>query len=130
MDAILEWRNELRKHCEKIPVALVGNKADYVTEYGDGFKATKKVVIMRRRRQHREMPLFYTSAKAGFQMDRVYVWVIRQIMGDPGLELLEGFSSQPAIVSMDEKKKTKVLELEEEVRQRSEEAEESDDDEV
>jgi GTP-binding nuclear protein Ran len=76
-----KWHKDLTKICENIPIVLVGNKAD----------AKDRKLKARQINFHRKRNLQYydVSAKSNYQYEKPFIWLLRQLTGDPNLQLTE-----------------------------------------
>ena len=75
------------------PMVLVGNKVDVE----DRTVKSKQIVF------HRKKGLQYydVSAKSNYQGEKPYVWLLRKLLGDPGLHLVEAPALKPQEVVLE-----------------------------
>jgi len=88
-----KWYKDLTRICEGIPIVLVGNKVD----------AKDRKVKARQITFHRKRNLQYydVSAKSNYQFEKPFVWLLRRLVGDPNLTLVEAPVLQAAELSID-----------------------------
>ena len=79
--------------CDNIPIVLVGNKVDVKDR-----KVKAKQIIF-----HRKKGLQYydVSAKSNYQFEKPFVWLLRKLVGDPALQLVEAPALKPQEVILD-----------------------------
>lgn len=93
----MTWYKDIRRVCGRIPIAVVGNKAD-LKQRGI---AAKHMLIQRRL----GLPYFSVSAKANYHIEQPFLWLIRELRQDPELILLES----PMLRSAEAKMETDQL---------------------
>ncbi len=94
-NAFLPWSRDVLRVCEdNTPMVFVGNKAD------EELRLPRVMYRPQFMRKLGELPYFFVSAKANYQLEQPFVWLLRRLMKDPELRLLEGPAMAPATVSM------------------------------
>jgi GTP-binding nuclear protein Ran len=85
-----KWYKDLVRVCDNIPIVLVGNKVDVKDR-----KVKAKQIIF-----HRKKGLQYydVSAKSNYQFEKPFVWLLRKLVADPALTLVEAPAIKPAEV--------------------------------
>ena len=76
-----KWHKDLVKICENIPIVLVGNKADVKER-----KLKARQINFHRKRS---LQYFDVSAKSNYQYEKPFVWLLKQLVGDPNLVLTQ-----------------------------------------
>ena len=90
---IPKWYKDLVRVCGNIPIVLVGNKVDVKDR-----KVKAKQIVF-----HRKKGLQYydVSAKSNYQFEKPFVWLLRKLLGDPGLHLVEAPALKPQEVVLE-----------------------------
>ena len=88
-----KWHKDLTKICENIPIVLVGNKADVKDR-----KLKARQINFHRKRN---LQYYDVSAKSNYQYEKPFVWLLRQLTGDPSLVLLDALVLQQPEIVMD-----------------------------
>lgn len=83
-----KWLDALRRVHGTLPVTLVGNKIDIQDK-----KIKEKCVLLHLKKN---LPFNYISAKANFNIERPFVCIIRSLIEDDKLELIESPIQRPA----------------------------------
>jgi len=78
---IPKWYRDVTRVCDKIPMVLVGNKVDSA-ERAVKFKQVKF-------HQKKYFEYFEVSAKANYQVLEPFLYLLRGLVGDPELKILE-----------------------------------------
>lgn len=88
-----KWYKDLVRVCDNIPIVLVGNKVDVKDR-----KVKAKQIIF-----HRKKGLQYydVSAKSNYQFEKPFVWLLRKLVGDPTLHLVEAPALKPQEVVLE-----------------------------
>jgi GTP-binding nuclear protein Ran len=88
-----KWYKDLVRVCDNIPIVLVGNKVDVKDR-----KVKAKQIIF-----HRKKGLQYydVSAKSNYQFEKPFVWLLRKLVGDPALQLVEAPALKPQEVMLE-----------------------------
>ena len=76
-----KWHKDLIKICENIPIVLVGNKADVKER-----KLKARQINFHRKRS---LQYFDVSAKSNYQYEKPFLWLLKQLVGDPNLVLTQ-----------------------------------------
>ena len=88
-----KWHKDLVKICEKIPIVLVGNKADVKER-----KLKARQINFHRKRS---LQYFDVSAKSNYQFEKPFVWLMKQLLGQANLTLTQAPLLKPAEAVMD-----------------------------
>jgi GTP-binding nuclear protein Ran len=88
-----KWYKDLTRICENIPMVLIGNKADIKDR-----KVKASQITFHRRRG---LQYYDVSAKSNYQFEKPFLWLMRRLSGDAGLELVQAPALQPAEAVMD-----------------------------
>ena len=72
----------MQRICENIPTVLVGNKVDQK----DRIVKARQITFHRKR----NLQYFDISAKSNFQYEKPFLWILRTLVGDANLYLIEG----------------------------------------
>lgn len=88
-----KWYKDLTRICEKVPIVLVGNKADVKDR-----KLKANQIVFHRRRN---LQYYDVSAKSNYQYEKPFVWLLKQLTGDPNLHLVKQVAVAPAEIQMD-----------------------------
>jgi GTP-binding nuclear protein Ran len=91
---IPKWYKDLTRICEQIPIVLVGNKVDQKDR-----KVRARQITFHRTRN---LQYYDISAKSNYQYEKPFLWILRQLTGNPNLVLTEAISLAPPEVQMDE----------------------------
>lgn len=88
-----KWYKDLVRICDNIPIVLVGNKVDVKDR-----KVKAKQIVF-----HRKKGLQYydVSAKSNYQFEKPFIWLLRKLVGDQSLYLVEAPALQPQEVELD-----------------------------
>ena len=99
---IPKWYKDLTRICESIPIVLVGNKVDM----------KDRKVKARQINFHRKRNLQYydVSAKSNYQYEKPFLWILKTLVGDPGLYLTLDLALKPQVVMMDSSQITQLSE--------------------
>lgn len=114
-----KWYKDLVRICDNIPIVLVGNKVDVKDR-----KVKAKQIVF-----HRKKGLQYydVSAKSNYQFEKPFIWLLRKLVGDPALYLVEAPALHPGEIELDA---THIQEIEKEAQDAAQmalpEAEEED----
>jgi len=87
------WHRDLVRVLDTVPVVLCGNKCD----------VKERKVRAKDIKYHRKRGLQYydLSAKSNFNFEKPFLWIARQLVGDPHLQLVEQPGLAPAEVQFD-----------------------------
>jgi len=89
-----KWYKDLVRVCENIPIVLVGNKVDVKDR-----KVKAKQITFHRKKN---LQYYDISAKSNYQFEKPFVWLLRRLVGDPNLGLVEAPVLQPSEVVIDQ----------------------------
>jgi len=98
-----KWYKDLTRICENVPMVLVGNKVD----------AKDRKVKARQITFHRKRNLQYydVSAKSNYQFEKPFLFLMKRLVNDANLDLVEAPALQPPEFHMSE---DQIRELEQE----------------
>lgn len=89
-----KWHKDLSRIMENIPIVLVGNKVDQKDR-----KVKARQITFHRKHQ---MQYYDVSAKSNYQYEKPFLWILRKLIGDPNLTLVEAMALQPPDIIMNE----------------------------
>ena len=101
-----KWYKDLTRICENIPIVMVGNKVDVKDR-----KVKAKQVTFHRKRN---LQYYDVSAKSNYQYEKPFIWLLRRLVGDPNLQLVEGIALHAPLLVMDQ---NHINQLENEMKQ-------------
>lgn len=87
------WHRDLVRVCENIPIVLCGNKVDVKDR-----KVKAKQINFHRKKN---LQYYDLSAKSNYNFEKPFLYLARQLVGDPNLGLREAPAVLPAEVYMD-----------------------------
>ena len=76
-----KWYKDLTRVCENIPIVLVGNKVDVKDR-----KVKAKQITFHRKKN---LQYYDISAKSNYQFEKPFVWLLRKLVNDANLLLVE-----------------------------------------
>jgi len=76
-----KWYKDLTRVCESIPIVLVGNKVDVRDR-----KVKAKQITFHRKKN---LQYYDISAKSNYQFEKPFVWLLRKMINDANLTLVE-----------------------------------------
>ena len=85
---VANWYKQLTRVCDKIPIVLVGNKVDIPDR-----KVKAKQIIFPRKHG---IQYYDISAKTNYQFEKPFLWLLKKLIGDPNLTLVEAPALQPS----------------------------------
>eukprot|EP00808_Paulinella_micropora_P020557 g52155.t1 len=93
--SVPHWYKDLVRVCENIPIVLCGNKVD----------SKERAVKPRDIIFHRKMNLQYydISAKSNYNFEKPFLYIAKQLTGDPNLHFTMAPALAPAEVQLDKK---------------------------
>merc|ERR1712086_299309 len=100
-----KWYKDLTRVCENIPIVLVGNKVDIKDR-----KVKAKQITFHRKKN---LQYYDISAKSNYQYDKPFVWLLRRLVNDANLQLVEAPVLAPAEFAIDP---SQIKEIEDETR--------------
>ena len=84
------WHRDLVRVCENIPIVLTGNKVDIKDR-----KVKAKSIVFHRKKN---LQYYDISAKSNYQFEKPFVWLLRRLVNDANLVLVEAPALQPSDV--------------------------------
>lgn len=88
-----KWYKDLTRIVENIPIVLVGNKVDQK----DRRVRARQITFHRKR----SLQYYDISAKSNYQYEKPFLWLLRTLVGDPNLFLVEAMALKPVELQMD-----------------------------
>merc|ERR1711920_255836 len=88
-----KWYKDLTRVCETIPIVLVGNKVDIKDR-----KVKAKQITFHRKKN---LQYYDISAKSNYQFEKPFVWLLRRLVNDANLVLVEAPVLQQGEVVID-----------------------------
>lgn len=92
--SVPKWYKDLVRVCENIPIVLVGNKVDVKDR-----KVKAKQITFHRKKN---LQYYDISAKSNYQFEKPFIWLLRRLVGDANLTLVEAPVLQPSEVVIDQ----------------------------
>ena len=89
------WYKALTRVCDKIPIVLVGNKVDV-----EDRKVKAKQILFPRKHG---IQYYDISAKSNYQFEKPFLWILRKLIGDPNLTLIEALALKPSEIKIPQK---------------------------
>jgi GTP-binding nuclear protein Ran len=89
-----KWYKDLTRVCENVPIVLVGNKVDVKD------RKVKAAQILFPRKHG--VQYYDVSAKSNYQFEKPFVWLLKNLLKDPNLCLVEAPVLQPGEIVFDE----------------------------
>lgn len=89
-----KWYKDLTRVCEAIPIVLVGNKVDVRDR-----KVKAKQITFHRKKN---LQYYDISAKSNYQFEKPFVWLLRRMVNDANLTLVETPLLAPCEVAIPE----------------------------
>merc|ERR1712127_1153302 len=89
-----KWYKDLTRVCEAIPIVLVGNKVDVRDR-----KVKAKQITFHRKKN---LQYYDISAKSNYQFEKPFVWLLRRMVNDANLTLVEAPILAPTEVTIDQ----------------------------
>ena len=89
-----KWYKDLTRVCEAIPIVLVGNKVDVRDR-----KVKAKQITFHRKKN---LQYYDISAKSNYQFEKPFVWLLRRMVNDAQLTLVETPLLAPSEVAIPE----------------------------
>jgi GTP-binding nuclear protein Ran len=86
------WHRDLVRVCERIPIVLCGNKVDLAER-----KVKEKQITVHRKKN---LTYYDISAKTHYQQEKPFLWLARQLVGDPDLLFVPATALTPPPGSM------------------------------
>lgn len=95
-----KWYKDLTRVCEAIPIVLVGNKVDVKDR-----KVKAKQITFHRKKN---LQYYDISAKSNYQFEKPFVWLLRRLVNDANLMLVEAPILAPAETTIDEQHRAEI----------------------
>jgi GTP-binding nuclear protein Ran len=95
-----KWYKDLTRVCEAIPIVLVGNKVDVKDR-----KVKAKQITFHRKKN---LQYYDISAKSNYQFEKPFVWLLRRLVNDANLMLVEAPILAPAEATIDEQHRAEI----------------------
>jgi len=89
-----KWYKDIVRVCENIPITLVGNKVDVKDR-----KVKAKQIVFHRKKN---LQYYDISAKSNYQFEKPFVWLLRKLVSDATLSLVEAPVLAPGEVEIDQ----------------------------
>mmetsp|Transcript_16417 Transcript_16417/g.39069 ORF Transcript_16417/g.39069 Transcript_16417/m.39069 type:complete len:219 (+) Transcript_16417:87-743(+) len=86
--SVPSWHRDIVRVCEgdnRIPICLLGNKVDAV-------KARQVKAKQINYHRKKNLQFYEVSAKSNYNFEKPFIWLARQLTGDPKLQLVEAVS--------------------------------------
>jgi len=93
---VTKWYKELTRVCEGIPIVLVGNKVDV-----DDRKVKAKQILFPRKYG---IQYYDISAKSNYQFEKPFLWLLKKLIGEPNLTLVEAPALKPSEITLSKEK--------------------------
>merc|ERR1712060_394555 len=88
------WHRDLTRVCENIPIVLTGNKV----EVKDRKVKAKQITFHRKK----NLQYYDISAKSNYQFEKPFVWLLRRLVNDVNLTLVEAPLLAPSEMAIPE----------------------------
>ena len=102
---VTKWYKELTRVCEGIPIVLVGNKVDVADR-----KVKARQILFPRKHG---IQYYDISAKSNYQFEKPFLWLLKKLLGDPNLTLVEAPALKPSDITLSQEQ---IDQMEEELR--------------
>jgi GTP-binding nuclear protein Ran len=76
-----KWYKDITRVCDNIPIVLVGNKVDVKDR-----KVKARQILFPRKHG---IQYYDVSAKSNYQFEKPFVWLLKKMLQDPNLQLVE-----------------------------------------
>ena len=76
-----KWYKDITRVCDNIPIVLVGNKVDVKDR-----KVKARQILFPRKHG---IQYYDVSAKTNYQFEKPFVWLLKKLLQDPNLQLVE-----------------------------------------
>jgi GTP-binding nuclear protein Ran len=101
-----KWYKDITRVCENIPIVLVGNKVDVKDR-----KVKARQILFPRKHG---IQYYDVSAKNNYQFEKPFVWLLKKLLTDPNLQLVEAPVLAPREVDIDA---NQIREMEQELNE-------------
>jgi GTP-binding nuclear protein Ran len=88
-----KWYKDITRVCDQIPIVLVGNKVDVKDR-----KVKARQILFPRKHG---IQYYDISAKSNYQFEKPFVWLLKKLLSDPNLQLVEAPVLAPQEVFID-----------------------------
>jgi len=88
-----KWYKDITRVCDNIPIVLVGNKVDVKDR-----KVKARQILFPRKHG---IQYYDISAKSNYQFEKPFVWLLKKLLVDPNLQLVEAPVLAPSDVTID-----------------------------
>ena len=106
---VTKWYKELTRVCEGIPIVLVGNKVDVADR-----KVKARQILFPRKHG---IQYYDISAKSNYQFEKPFLWILKKLLGDPNLTLVEQLAIKPSEYTIPPER---IKEIEDEIKEANE----------
>jgi len=89
---IPKWHKDFRRIVGDVPVCLIGNKVDCKDR-----KIKAREITYHRRRN---LQYYDVSAKSNYQFEKPFLWILKMLVKDPNLYLVEAPATLPPEIIM------------------------------
>lgn len=91
------WHRDLVRVCETIPIVLCGNKVDVKER-----KVKAKTITFHRKKN---LQYYDISAKSNYNFEKPFLWLLRKLCGQQGLDFVAEPALKPPEIHLDEQMK-------------------------
>jgi GTP-binding nuclear protein Ran len=88
-----KWYKDITRVCDNIPIVLVGNKVDVKDR-----KVKARQILFPRKHG---IQYYDISAKSNYQFEKPFVWLLKKLLTDPNLQLVEAPVLAPSDITID-----------------------------
>ena len=106
---VINWYKQLTRVCEGIPIVLVGNKVDVPDR-----KVKARQILFPRKHG---IQYYDISAKSNYQFEKPFLWLLRKLLEDPNLTLVEELALKPSEYNIPPER---IKEMEDEIKEANE----------
>ena len=106
---VINWYKQLTRVCEGIPIVLVGNKVDVPDR-----KVKARQILFPRKHG---IQYYDISAKSNYQFEKPFLWLLRKLLEDPNLTLVEELALKPSEYNIPPER---IKEIEDEIKKANE----------
>ena len=97
---VINWYKQLTRVCEGIPIVLVGNKVDVFDR-----KVKAKQILFPRKYG---IQYYDISAKSNYQFEKPFLWLLKKLIRDPNLTLVEELALKPCEYDIPKERQKKM----------------------
>ncbi|KAH8413239.1 hypothetical protein KR009_009109 [Drosophila setifemur] len=98
--SVPNWHRDLVRVCEHIPIVLCGNKVDIKDR-----KVKAKSILFHRKKN---LQYYDISARSNYNFEKPFLWMARQLIGDPHLEFVKMPALLPPEIHISEEHKEQI----------------------